>query len=73
MGSEQSKPGPMVQALLDLGGVDITGAQPPDLTHTPRLPGKQTTIVADGSDGHALGNVIVAKPPKVLAKNSQPL
>ena len=73
MGSEQSKPGPMVRALLDLGGVDVTGAQPPDSTHIPRQPGKKATIIADGSDGHSLGSGAVIKPPKALAKNSQPL
>lgn len=71
MGMEQSKPESMVQAALDLGGVDITGPTSP--INTPRLPGKQATIVNDGSDGHSLGSDAVVKPPKVPSKNSKPL
>lgn len=71
MGTEQSKSESMVKVALGLGGVDVTSATSP--INTPRLPGKQATIVNDGSDGHSLGNNIAVKPQKVLAKNSQPL
>lgn len=71
MGMEQSKPESMVQAALDLGGVDVTGPTSP--ISTPRLPGKQATIVNDGSDGHSLGSGITIQPQKTLAKNSKPL
>ena len=74
MGAEENKPpGPMVQAALDAGGAIVVVNNPRDITQTPRLPGKQATIIADGSDGHELGNVISKKPPKVPAKNSIPL
>lgn len=66
MGAETNKPGPMVQAALDVGGVEVVETPIKDIIHTPSLPISHATVINDGSTGHALVGVIKLPlpPPK---------